>query len=66
MFSELDLLLDVARRLEDTGLDYMLTGSSARKTLSSPNSTGPGNSKDKGNSPMWKISSPQEPATTTC
>jgi hypothetical protein len=26
MLSELDLLLDVARRLEEAGLDYMLTG----------------------------------------
>jgi len=29
MLSELDLLLDVTRRLEDAGLDYMLTGSMA-------------------------------------
>jgi hypothetical protein len=29
MLSELDLLLDVARRLEEAGLEYMLTGSMA-------------------------------------
>jgi hypothetical protein len=36
MISELDLLLDVARRLEGAGFDYMLTGSMALTTTPSP------------------------------
>ena len=37
MLSELDLLLDITRRLEEAGLEYMLTGSMAlRITTASP------------------------------
>ena len=39
MFSELDLLLDVARRLEQAGLDYMLTGSMALNHYAQPRMT---------------------------
>jgi hypothetical protein len=36
MLSELDLLLDVARRLEEAGLGYMLTGSMALNHYAQP------------------------------
>ncbi len=36
MLSELDFLLDVARRLEDAGLEYLLTGSMALKHYAQP------------------------------
>jgi hypothetical protein len=39
MLSELDLLLDVARRLEEAGLDYMLTGSMALNHYAQPRMT---------------------------
>ena len=39
MISELDLLLDVARRLEDAGLEYMLTGSMALNHYAQPRMT---------------------------
>lgn len=39
MLSELDLLLDVARRLEGAGLDYMLTGSMALNHYAQPRMT---------------------------
>ncbi len=39
MLSELDLLLDVARRLEDAGFDYMLTGSMALNHYAQPRMT---------------------------
>lgn len=39
MFSELDLLLDVACRLEQAGLDYMLTGSMALNHYAQPRMT---------------------------
>lgn len=39
MLSELDLLLDVTRRLEDAGLDYMLTGSMALNHYAQPRMT---------------------------
>ncbi len=38
MLSELDLLLEVARRLEEAGLDYMLTGSMALNHYAQPRS----------------------------
>ncbi|MDP3850784.1 MAG: hypothetical protein Q8Q59_09790 [Luteolibacter sp.] len=39
MISELDLLLDVACRLEEAGLDYMLTGSMALNHYAQPRMT---------------------------
>lgn len=39
MLSELDLLLDVTRRLEEAGLDYMLTGSMALNHYAQPRMT---------------------------
>ncbi len=39
MLSELDLLLDVTRRLEDARLDYMLTGSMALNHYAQPRMT---------------------------
>jgi hypothetical protein len=39
MLSELDLLLDVARRLEEAGLGYMLTGSMALNHYAQPRMT---------------------------
>ncbi len=39
MLSELDLLLDVARRLEKAGLEYMLTGSMALNHYAQPRMT---------------------------
>ncbi len=39
MLSELDLLLDVARRLEEAGLEYMLTGSMALNHYAQPRMT---------------------------
>jgi len=39
MLSELDLLLDVTRRLEDAGLEYMLTGSMALNHYAQPRMT---------------------------
>lgn len=39
MLSELDLLLDVTRRLEGAGLDYMLTGSMALNHYAQPRMT---------------------------
>lgn len=39
MLSELDLLLDVARRLEDAGFEYMLTGSMALNHYAQPRMT---------------------------
>jgi hypothetical protein len=39
MISELDLLLDVARRLEEAGLEYMLTGSMALNHYAQPRMT---------------------------
>lgn len=39
MLSELDLLLDVARRLEEARLDYMLTGSMALNHYAQPRMT---------------------------
>ena len=39
MLSELDLLLDVSRRLEDAGLEYMLTGSMALNHYAQPRMT---------------------------
>lgn len=39
MLSELELLLDVTRRLEDAGLDYMLTGSMALNHYAQPRMT---------------------------
>lgn len=39
MLSELDLLLDVTRRLEKAGLDYMLTGSMALNHYAQPRMT---------------------------
>lgn len=39
MLSELDLLLDVAHRLEKAGLDYMLTGSMALNHYAQPRMT---------------------------
>lgn len=39
MLSELDLLLDVTRRLEEVGLDYMLTGSMALNHYAQPRMT---------------------------
>ena len=39
MLSELDLLLDVTRRLEDAGLETMLTGSMALNHYAQPRMT---------------------------
>ena len=39
MLSELDLLLDVTRRLEEAGLEYMLTGSMALNHYAQPRMT---------------------------
>jgi hypothetical protein len=39
MLSELDLLLDVTNRLEEAGLDYMLTGSMALNHYAQPRMT---------------------------
>lgn len=39
MLSELELLLDVTRRLEEAGLDYMLTGSMALNHYAQPRMT---------------------------
>lgn len=39
MLSELDLLLDVARRMEEAGLGYMLTGSMALNHYAQPRMT---------------------------
>ena len=39
MLSELDLLLDVARPLEEAGLDYMLTGPMALNHYAQPRMT---------------------------
>jgi hypothetical protein len=39
MISELDLLLDVSRRLEEAGLEYMLTGSMALNHYAQPRMT---------------------------
>jgi hypothetical protein len=39
MLSELDLLLDVARRLEEAGFEYMLTGSMALNHYAQPRMT---------------------------
>ena len=39
MLSELDLLLDVTERLEEAGLDYMLTGSMALNHYAQPRMT---------------------------
>ncbi len=39
MISELDLLLDVAHRLEEAGLEYMLTGSMALNHYAQPRMT---------------------------
>ena len=39
MLSELELLLDVTNRLEEAGLDYMLTGSMALNHYAQPRMT---------------------------
>jgi hypothetical protein len=94
MLSELELLFDVTRRLEEADLDYMLTGSMALNHYAQPRMTrdidivialllkdleilpavfisssqssiGRGIHKASGSSPMWKISSPPEPTSTT-
>ncbi len=39
MLSELELLFDVTRRLEEAGLDYMLTGSMALNHYAQPRMT---------------------------